>query len=337
MITRLTRHDRTWSSRLIHRCCLIGSIWIMAVLPVAAQDHIFLPKSRFLVGLEVTEKTFDSVLVSDLKRRSLLNHTLRQNGLEEATVSGDMAMQEVRYEFDLRYGLTSTVNLGVTLPYLFRERRSQLRLQHPEATAFIERYTSAAASGMGDCGFQVGWRPVYTDNHDVQTGFQLIADSGNAPAPDGGELALGEGAKAVTAYLQWWYFASRSTWSGRWRLALTANESRDIKDQSGHWVRRTRGNQAETSIDIGVNRQRFHFGGGVGMVSKAVTRLDEVSLEDGYLGYEMTAVIGYGNTALLENGPVGTPWEAQLELGAALFGTHQPATRRWALRVGWFF
>jgi len=324
----------TGRSRYVLLC---GILWLVALSTASGQSMGFLPEQRLSVSFEVFNEQFDSVLVDNTSRRSLLNELLLREGLSEEVVSGDLAYQSRRYQVALQYGLTPVFNLGIILPYLQRERRSSLAAVTTSPSAFIERNRSLKTEGIGDLTVQLTWRPLYSDNHDMQFGFALDGDNAGSNLGQTDSLPLGSGGKELKTLFSWRFYARASTLMGKLDVIGTIHETGDVKNEDNRTLRRSKGNDSAASLYFGANHRRFHFGGALGMASTASTRVDGVSQKDGYLGYELKGRIQYGNLTLLETAPVSRPWEIQLDLSATLFGNNKPATQTWALAVFRYF
>lgn len=319
---------------------------IIPFLLLAVETEI-LPESVQKFNYSVKTEEYDSInqttgglYLRRGKRTSLLEEMLDRNNLDSDSVSGSMSIKETRHEFFYQYGISDELSFGVMLPWVINERSSSLSIKgvsSQEKTDFVDKYQSAKSEGLGDIEFWLSKRWVYTDAHDLTYGLALRWDNGEINSDKNDKMPLGGGNKDYIGFFRWVMYDIYSSFKGQLDLLYTKPAKATIRNSDGKDVSLERGSESRVSYDASWNYNSFTYGAGVGYDYHSKTEIDSVSQEDGYIAYDYSFFLNYGNLNKLDIGPVKLPWDIGIRLNNTLGGVNAPDRKAIKVDISLYF
>lgn len=315
--------------------------WLFMPVNLKAQSIGFLPPNVWSFSVAASHIQSENVFRSGLDKETLLHKKLDQENIEDGAVSGSIIETTVEQKLLFQYGLSYSINLGIKIPFISRERDSNLtpnNAQNEQAANFVEQYGNAEMTGMGDLELWGSWRILYTDQTDFQLGFALNGENGSYAVDQKSEISLGNGTVDYIAFLRWIFFPMKSSISIHLELTEIGTKYGTIENPEGQELKiRRGGNGTEGFISLSTNSGFFNYGGGFIVVSRAGTVIDHKSQADGFLSYASHFFINLGNLYRLEEETFSWPWEFQFDLKKTIGGNNAAEETGIALMVTTYF
>ena len=303
------------------------------------QEIDYLPVGVFNISYDFQTKSNDSVWVGGRETESQLKNLLKRLNLDEEAVDGSIKYESMIQTFKFQYGLSNSLNIGLSIPNLSQKRSSSLTVNNASIAnnKFVEDYQSAETEGMGDIDLFGIWRSMYTDDIDFRIGVEINADNAPYHYDRTDEVALGTGAQELKTYLHWKLYPRTIDMITDLKIQLSFTKNSDVIADTGESLTLKRGRSTYMHIKLSFNDDAFNYGGGTKMISQAETIVDDQKQGDGYLSYHLNAFINYGNMYQLEKGSVSQPWMVQLSLDNAFWGANAPQTTTLGLKMFLYF
>lgn len=304
---------------------------------IYAQGTGFVPDGVSLVSLEAAWSSHNAFLNSGSESTPALAVYRDRSDVDDDAVSGSVAHEKTAVILNAQYGLFNSFNLGVSVPYLMQKRNSDITLNDATQSAFAESIDNAESSGAGDIEIYGFWRVIYSDVADLQLGLALNGDNAPYNSDDHQSLALGSGSKELSLLLRYCLYSIHSPLKLAIELEYVFAEKGTVKLTDGRDVTKKQENSTFANFDLSSHQNALGYGGGLGVASVGLTKLDGVSMEDGYLAYSLRGFVTYGNLYLLENQFVQHPWEIRLLAEKNVAGNNAPDSQTLSLKLTTFF
>ncbi|MDT8447396.1 MAG: hypothetical protein RRB13_10945 [bacterium] len=308
------------------RLFVLVSLFVWGTANLWAQEMEFVPAGvvRFKVHQET--HSYDRMSQHVRTTRSLLSDELAFQDLEDAAVSGDMTQSETRQVVDLSYGWSDFLNVGLVVPQVSRQRKSNLSYDpnDSQAAAFAASRPDAQSSGLGDVELYSWLRHWHNDYNLFETGFFYRHNTGAAHYDDASQLALGYGLPQVGARLAWDAYLGGSRIMFRTRIQMGYYISQKTQNEAGQEVTAAKANQ--NWVKSGINQQwgPTHWGLEMQYDEVSETSLDNIGLGDNRHGASLRFYLGAGSLRALESDPSTFPWMVEAGVTQAYWGTNLP-------------
>jgi len=302
-----------------------------------AQSLRFLPPQISLVTYKLINTRNIGVYSDGSVKESVLSKTLRQNRIPADAIDGSIEYEDNHHLINFQYGLIPSFNVGITVPYLVRQRKSDLTVQQAGYSTFDSDYSSTEASGLGDLEIWGLWRVFYSDDLDFQLGLKLNGD--NAPhyfdQPE--NLSLGNGFQEISGFLDLTLYTSRYPFSAVFRLAQTLYITNKTNDSDGVEQKIVKAHGLKGSMGFSYNVEKYSFGGSILLNTESDTTISGISQSDGYLSYAYRLYCNMGNLHLLEKSSIKRPWESQIALQNVFRGSNADHTTEIGISASLYF
>lgn len=318
------------------------SVWTTLAMAILCQTSMaqtveFVPEGVSLTSLEISRTTYDQYLSKNSETTSTLDVYRERNGIDSSAATGSIDHETSIARLQFQYGLFNTINLGISVPYLDTQRSSDINLNDSGQSEFLDFAGDASASGMGDIEIYGIWRLIYTDTADFQLGISLNGDNApyNGDKPD--KLALGSGSKELSLFLRLFGYSIQSTAMLAFEAEYLWVEDATVKSLDGRNVNKSAENSVEANIKVAGVSDAIGYGGGIRIQSIGASKLDNVSLKDGYLVYSLIGFISIGNLNILEKQFIRHPWEAHLQMEKNIYGVNAPNAQILSIKLSTYF
>ena len=301
------------------------------------QSFGFIPENVFVSSYDISHSTTDSVYQNDLEEESLLSKVLNQNRIPDNALAGSITNEETRHQFKLQYGLTSNINLGISLPFVTRQRKSNLTVNQSAYSDTASDLSSTEAADLGDVAIFGLWRFLYNDDLDLILGLKYKA--GNAPyyIDQLDKLSLGSGMQEFSYILDLSLYSRRSKLSGNFYLSQTAYVFKEVVDGNNQKQTMLRTYALNGSFDVVYTIGSIAFGGGIWAASQGETVIGSVGQRDSFLSYAYRLYFNLGNLDGLESTSVDWPWEFQIRIQDVFRGNNADHRKEIGLNASLYF
>jgi hypothetical protein len=311
-------------------------VWIMCQ-PLFGQTTEFVPENISFVSVNVSTSSFKDYYTKNAHKISVLDMLRRRNDIDTNAVTGSVRYENTVTQLHFQYGLFKSVNLGISVPYLNTERKSNLNLNDPAEATFAESLENSKASGLGDVEIWGLWQLQYTDQTDLKLGVKIIGDNAPLNSEEVSKMPLGSGSKELSLFLHWSVYSIQSSLWMFMEMEYVFTEDSEIKSTDGQKITKQKSNNFAAKIDVSGHSKQFGYGGGTRIRSNASQKLDGVSQSDGYLSYGLRAYLSYGNLYQLEKKIIRYPWETRIELEKVITGSNAPEVQVISLQFMTYF
>lgn len=313
---------------------------IVGVFPslLRAQEIDYLPKGGLSIKYDFRTTTIDSIY-SGTDQRSMLESELKEQSLKNDEVNGSLYYQTYTQLFKLQYGLSETLNLSLEIPYINRERHSDLKVSNSSDTdqsSFAENYDSTKTDGFGDLTLGLIWRPVYNDTVDFRISGALNGDNGATHYTNPDKLSLGNGAYDVGLTMRILIYSLESRMMTDIELNSTSTLDTTVEEDSDSF-QYSKASDAFLKIDLSNNTARWHYGLGLKAVVGGESIIDGTQQEDSYIAYLYRVFLNTGNLDALEESTLALPWMAGVLIENTFFGANAPGANTIGLKAVLYF
>ncbi len=302
-----------------------------------AQTVEFVPKGLSLTSFEFSRTTYNKFLTSNSKTASVFDVYRQRNGIDESAVTGSVDHEKSSIRLLFQYGLFDTFNLGVSIPYLNNQRKSDINLLDSGQSEFAESIGDASSSGMGDIEIQGLWRLFYTDIADLQLGLSLNGDNAPYNGDNHDKMALGSGSKEMSIFLRGYRYSIHSSLMLAFEVEYMFVEENTVKVTDGQEVTKSQENSSMAKMEVSANSDGLGYGGGMQIQSVGSAKLDGVSLKNGYLAYSLRGFVIIGNIHMLENQAIIRPWEVRILAEKNFIGSNAPDAQTLSIKLSTYF
>ncbi|MBU2647237.1 hypothetical protein KKI24_21180 [bacterium] len=302
-----------------------------------AQKAEFVPGGVILTRVNTVSQTYENFITGDASKRTALEMLQVRNKIDKNAITGSVAYEKTEIRLSFQYGLTDTLNLGISIPQLSHKRTSTLHLNDAAQSGFSQSIGDAESNGLGDIEVFGIWRLYYTDEADFQIGMTLIGDNAPLNSESSDKMPLGSGSKELSVFLRWLLYSIRSSLMMFVEIEALFVEDATIKSSTGSDVTKQQSNSLSAKLDVSSQSGSLGYGGGVHLQSIGTQKWNGISQNDGYLSYSLHGYITYGNLNLLEKDVVRNPWETRFGFEKVITGSNTPATQTLSLQFLTYF
>lgn len=321
------------------RCLVFLLVGLLFAPWASAQEMEFMPGGAWSVRLSQSSLAYDRVNSRVRTSRALLVDELNNAQLEPGQVLGQISRSETRQVAELTLGWSDDFNLRLNVPQVTKERTSDLSyaMGDTEAAAFAEDQQTTSSSGTGDMELIAWWRHVHSDYNFMASGLFFQSDSGEANFDDPNALRLGQGMQQFGGRVAWDAYLSGTRLMFRSRVQMAYFLSSETQDASGETVtvHRTYSNWARSAMIHQLGP--IYWGIELEYVESAPTFLDNLNLRDNQQGLFNRFLLGGGSLRALESDPSTFPWNLEVAVDRAYWGTNLPLGSRLNVALSLYF
>lgn len=334
------KHPDNWTNHIRIEPLIFSILLILFFFPlgsVAALTPEFVPEGLSLVSLKITQSSYDEFFTKGSETASVLDVYKDRNDVDSDAVSGSVSYDSNILTLSYQYGVFKDFNLGVELPYLKQQRKSDINLNDTGQASFAESLDSADSAGVGDLEIFALYRLFYSDMADLQIGLTLNGNNGNYYGDEIDKLPLGSGSNEMSLFLRWFFYPIQSRLTISIEFECSIVEDSTVKISSDQDVIREMGNSAYAWVDVSTQSGAIEYGGGLKAALIGTEKLDGVSQENGYMGYGLRGFVSFGNLHLLENQVINLPWELVFTAEKTVAGNNAPNDQTFSLKLMTYF
>ncbi|MGK0290769.1 MAG: hypothetical protein ACI86H_002232 [bacterium] len=258
--------------------------------------------------------------------RPLIEKYLEDFGLLANDFTGSIKEITTQYDILIEYGLSTNWSFGFYIPYLWKERQSELtdnNLGSSTATlktSFESTYASDKQSGLGDVELWLTQKLSYSDESSFQWAFGVKANTGKTFYDDTGKLHLGQGESSALVAFRWRNYSRYSRINSNFELFYNRPLGATVTDSSGDSVTLAHAAFFQAKLGIENTGKTSNFGLNLIFQRQGEGTLGETKLADNYsqVGYEF--FFGFGNLHLLEQKVIDTPFHISFHIEDVISG-----------------
>ena len=322
---------------VLFRFFWINLAFIYCSYNASAQSIGFIPSKILVSTYEISDRQINKAYQSGSEKESILSKSLWQRSIPKDAISGSIRYRESNHILKLQYGLVSTVNMGISIPYVSRKRISELSVNNSTYSSFAREYSDAEAAGLGDLEIWSVWQVIYNDDLNLIFGLNLNGDNAPYFVNQPQKLSLGDGIQAITPFLDLKLYSNSSRFFTAFMIAQKMYVSKKVSDSNQNELKIVKGYGLNGSIDLAYFLSRYSFGGGILVNAEKDTLIGDISQKDGYLSYNYRLHLNFGNLNHLESSAIVRPWELQITVGNTFLGNNADEVQKISLAASLYF
>lgn len=314
-------------------------VLLLPALAPAAVDDEFVPEGTLFTGFTLRTVTQDRAISRLSKSQTFKDYAIPEASIR-GQISGDIEREITRYDFRFTLGLSDTWNISLNLPLLDMKQNSTLATSgSAEAVATVARLQSDSISGIGEIEFTSLHRPVFSDSNAFIWAYGLTLPGAGQQSPyhDSSTFDLSTPVPWMFFFIHYTRYPALPRARFDVRFKVRRGIQRSVDTTTGQKQRLIPGNQILLKFnwtqDIGI----FSYGFELERIDLRDNRLGGENLFDGEKAQTLRLLLGLGNLADLEEGPVGFPYQVRLEVEKVNRGFNHPFGDTLTLSLLMFF